>query len=42
MADQETADSNVATEEAEYTYNVKVEDLGPATKKIVNAEVLGF
>jgi trigger factor len=35
MADQETADSNVATEEAEYTYNVKIEDLGPATKKIV-------
>ncbi len=35
MADQDTADSNVATDEAEYTYNVKVEDLGPATKKIV-------
>ena len=35
MADQQTADSNVATEEQEYTYNVKVEDLGPATKKIV-------
>lgn len=35
MADQDTTDSNVATEEAEYTYNVKVEDLGPATKKIV-------
>src|SRR5258706_13629726 len=35
MADQETADTNVATEEQEYTYNVKVEDLGPATKKIV-------
>ena len=34
MADQETADSNVATEEQEYTYNVKVEDLGPGTKKI--------
>jgi trigger factor len=35
MAEQQTADSNVATEEQEYTYNVKVEDLGPATKKIV-------
>ena len=34
MADQETADSNVATEEQEFQYNVKVEDLGPATKKI--------
>src|SRR2546423_14621647 len=35
MADQETADSNVATEEEAYAYNVKIEDLGPATKKIV-------
>jgi len=35
MADQDTADSNVATEEQEYAYNVKIEDLGPATKKIV-------
>src|SRR5258706_12558121 len=35
MADQDTADSNVATEEEEYAYNVKIEDLGPATKKIV-------
>lgn len=35
MAEQQTADSNVATEEQEYAYNVKVEDLGPATKKIV-------
>ena len=35
MAEQQTADSNVATEEQEYTYNVKVEDLGPATKKIL-------
>lgn len=35
MADQETADSNVATEEEDYIYNVKIEDLGPATKKIV-------
>ena len=34
MADQETADSNVATEEQDFQYNVKVEDLGPATKKI--------
>src|SRR3954469_1070356 len=35
MAEQDTADSNVATEEQEYAYNVKIEDLGPATKKIV-------
>ncbi|HEY7118897.1 MAG TPA: trigger factor [Tepidisphaeraceae bacterium] len=34
MAEQDTADTNVATEEEEYQYNVKVEDLGPATKKI--------
>src|SRR5688500_16387986 len=34
MAEQDTADTNVATEEQEYTYSVKVEDLGPATKKI--------
>ena len=34
MADQETADTNVATEEQDYQYNVTVEDLGPATKKI--------
>ena len=34
MADQETADGNVATEEQDFQYNVKVEDLGPATKKI--------
>ena len=34
MADQETADSTVATEEQDFQYNVKVEDLGPATKKI--------
>ena len=35
MAEQDTADTNVATEEQEYSYNVKIEDLGPATKKIV-------
>jgi len=38
MADQETqetADSSVATEEQDYVYDVKIEDLGPATKKIV-------
>jgi trigger factor len=34
MADQETADTTVATEEQDFQYNVKVEDLGPATKKI--------
>ena len=34
MADQETADGTVATEEQDFQYNVKVEDLGPATKKI--------
>jgi trigger factor len=33
MADQETA-GGTATEEQEYTYNVTIEDLGPATKKI--------
>jgi trigger factor len=34
MADQETADGGVATEEEAYTYNVTIEDLGPATKKV--------
>src|SRR3982750_483398 len=33
MADQETGGAT-ATEEQEYTYNVTIEDLGPATKKI--------
>ncbi len=35
MADHETADSNVATADEEYTYNVKIEDMGPATKKVI-------
>jgi trigger factor len=34
MADPETAGGTTATEEQEYTYNVTIEDLGPATKKI--------
>jgi trigger factor len=34
MAEQDTADTSVATEEQDFQYNVKVEDLGPATKKI--------
>src|SRR5687768_17462207 len=33
MAEQQTADTNVATED-EYQYTVRIEDLGPATKKI--------
>src|SRR5215212_8660747 len=33
MAEQETADTNVAAEE-DYQYNVRIEDLGPATKKV--------
>src|SRR4051812_1613567 len=35
MADQDTADTDGAPEEQEYAYNVKIDDLGPATKKIV-------
>jgi trigger factor len=34
MADQETADGGVATEEQAFAYNVTIEDLGPATKKV--------
>ena len=34
MAQNESADSNVATEE-DYQYDIKIEDLGPATKKVV-------
>src|SRR5438445_11247260 len=35
MADEQETDANVATEEQQdYQYNVRVEDLGPATKKI--------
>ncbi len=33
MAEQQTADTNVATEE-DYQYTVRIEDLGPATKKV--------
>lgn len=34
MADQEQADGGVATEEQAFAYNVTIEDLGPATKKV--------
>src|SRR3954451_7795899 len=34
MAEAETEGGTVASEEQDYTYNVKVEDLGPATKKV--------
>src|SRR3954463_16584275 len=34
MAEQETGDGEVATEEQPYSYNVTIEDLGPATKKV--------
>jgi trigger factor len=33
MAEQDTADTNVAADE-DYRYNVRIEDLGPATKKV--------